>query len=234
MKGLKKLTLALFLFAIISGGLLSAQELSEEKNTGQVTQEVPKSFFDSLSFIIKMPATVYLNMADKSASAPSPILFTPGFGFIWPNDTFISFEPSANFFFSYFLWYDGRALPAEIENRTASTLSVLLDLPVVFALNLEHAKLQLNAGASILMRFGWLSQGNDESLKDEVELINDYFWSKARFLYLSGGASWIFSLPSNTQFGPFLNIYAPIGSIFAREGLNGMIISVGLKISFSR
>lgn len=234
MKGFKKLASVLFLITLISGGFLFAQETGDEQNSTGITQEEPKSFFDSLSFIIKMPTTVYLNLSDRTASSPSPILFTPGFGFIWPNDSFISFEPSANFFYSYYLWHNGRALPAEIENRTASTLSVLLDFPVVFALNMEHTKLQLNAGASIFMRFGWLSPGTDESLQNDVDQINNYFWSKARFLYLSGGISWIVSLPSHTKFGPFLNIYAPVGSIFAQEGLNGMIISAGLKISFNR
>lgn len=223
MTKLRKTVISIFLiFAVMQVFLFS----EEPENT----ETEKKSFLDTVSLSVKLPTTVYLNLGDKKDSAPSPILFTPGIGFIWPNESFLAFEPSANFFYNYYLWHDGKALPAEIENRTATTLSVLLDLPVVFTLNIAKSRFKVNAGAAFLMRFGWQSEGTDPSASEELKLINDYFWGKGRFLYLSGAVSWMIPTTNNTKFGPFMTIYAPVGSIFAREGLNGMIISVGLKI----
>lgn len=184
----------------------------------------------SLDYFFTMPTSFYYSNGDKQHSAPSPIVFNPGFGIIWPNEGFISIEPSLNFYYSYYLWYDGRALPAEIENRTSTTLSFMLDIPAVFTLPINTTKLKLDIGASMLMRFGWLSNGANEA--QDVEMINHYFWSQARFLYLSGGITWMVGLPSKTKFGPFAKFYLPLGSLIANEELNGMIISAGLKVSF--
>ncbi|MCQ2598289.1 MAG: hypothetical protein MJ181_10645 [Treponema sp.] len=186
-------------------------------------------FARTLDFTFKFPTTMYLSNGDKEYSAPSPVVFSPGIGFVWPNEGFLAIEPSLNFYSSYYLWHDGRALPAEIENRTATTLSFLLDVPAAFTLDIKNTKLRFNAGAAMLCRFGWLSNGATES--DDVTAINQYFWSKARFFYLSGGVSWMVPLTSTSKFGPFFNFYLPVGSIFAREGLNGMILSAGLKVS---
>lgn len=205
---------------------------SEQSNARSISIDKNKSFFEQSDFILKLPVSVYLNTIDTAHSAPSPILFSPGFGFIWPTESFISFEPTLSFFTSYYLLYEGKALPAEIENRTATTLNFLLDIPVAFALNLTHTKVQLNAGVAMLMRFGWKANGAESVSDNEISEINKYFWANTRFLYISGAASLIFNLPAGTKIGPFFSLFLPVGSIFAAEGLNGMMMSVGLKVSF--
>ena len=184
-----------------------------------------------VDFSFKFPTSFYLNTGDKKHSAPSPIYFFPGFGCVIPNDFWISFQPGLNFNYSYYLWYEGRALPAEIENRTATTLSFMLDLPAVFAVSLGNTKLELNVGPSILIRYGWKSNGTSEQEFEDVTRINNYFWSNARFLYIASGLSWMFDLPFGTKFGPLINFHLPLGSLIAKEKMNGMILSAGLKVT---
>ena len=185
-------------------------------------------FGKSVDILFKFPTSFYLSTGDKQHSAPSPVYFNPGVGLIWPNKGLFSVEPLLSFNYSYYLFYDGKAMPSEIENRTATTLAFLLEVPATFSINIKSTQLKFHVGPSMLMRFGWLSNGATEA--EDIPKINNYFWSNARFLYFSGGLSWMVNL-EKSKFGPYFNIHFPIGSIFAQEGLNGMILSGGLKVS---
>lgn len=187
------------------------------------------SFGRSFDFTFTCPTSLFVNTGDKKVSAPSPIYFNPGFGVTWPKEKALAVEPALNLSFGYFLFNEGRALPAEIENREASVLSLLLNIPAVFTFPIKSTKLRVNAGGAILMRFAWNSNaGADASNVDEIK---KYLWGKARFLYISGGADWMLPVSSASRFGPFINFFLPVGSIFAGEGLNGMILQAGLKLS---
>jgi len=223
-----------------------AQEETEKKDKkprgldGKIYAQ-PASFTDiihSTDFVASMGPAVYLNTNSTLVSAPSPIVYPITFGMIWPNYTFLAFEPTLSFFYMYHLYYDGIALPAEIENRTTFTLSFILNLPVVFSIYYGHNRLQLNAGLAMLMRYGLLANGvnGDDygylgTAADDVSAINKWFWKNARFLYVSAGASWLFGLTGNLKAGPTANIYIPVGTVFSGENVQGMIITVGMKIS---
>lgn len=216
---MKKKILILFAVLLLAGKIAAQDSETKDSNNKRI------------DFMFKLPLSFYLNTGDKKASAPSPVVFNPGVGLVFPNDYWVSFQPGLNFYYSYYLWYEGRALPAEIENRTATTLSFMLDLPAVFSVSLKNSKLEFNAGPSVLMRFGWKSNGTSDAEASDVKEINSYFWSKARFLYLAGGISWLTEIPSGTNFGPFMTFYLPVGSLAAHESMNGMIISAGLKVT---
>jgi len=198
---------------------------NEETETSNSSEKIPLDF----SFIF--PRTMFLSNGDKKHSAPSPVVFNPGIGCVFPNNYWISFQPMLSFYYSYYLWYEGRALPAEIENRVATTLSFMLDLPVSFAIPIKSTKLELYTGPAILMRFGWKANGTSESDAADVKEINSYFWSKARFLYLTAGIDWMVPLPDGTKFGPFGTFYLPVGSLAAHEGMNATTITIGLKVT---
>ncbi|MCQ2583957.1 MAG: hypothetical protein MJ185_00075 [Treponema sp.] len=211
----------LILFAVL---LLTVKITAQESETENSKKR-------RVDFMFKFPTSFYLNTGDKKASAPSPVVFNPGFGCVFPNDYWVSFQPGLSFYYSYYLWYEGRALPAEIENRTATTLSFMLDLPAVFSVPVGSTKLEINAGPSVLMRFGWKANGTSDAEAEDVNAINSYFWAKARYLYFSSGISWQVSLQPGTTFGPFFTFYLPAGSLIAHEGMNGMVLSAGLKIT---
>lgn len=197
-----------------------------------------QSFLDKVDFIIQLDPTLYLSQESrKYKSNTMNVLFAFTFGATIPNDAFISFQPTLSFFAMHHSWAGNIALPTEIENRTTTTLSLMLNLPAAFDIQLEKSRLSLTAGAGLLLRLGLLShgvKGSDTgysgSASKDVNLINKWFWSKGRFLYASAGASWLYKVNSKLELGPSLNIYIPVVSIMEYKKLQDMIISLGLRI----
>ena len=135
------------------------------------------------------------------------------------------------------LYYDDKALPAEIENRTTTTLSFLLNIPAVYSIYLERSRFQLTAGLGIFMRFGLRSPGVKDSdsgwtgsAGEDVKKINEYFWNKPRWLYVTAGGSWLYDLTPQLRAGPVINISIPVGGLLVDKDLQGMLISLGIKI----
>ena len=193
-----------------------------------------------LDITAEFSPAVYINPESTLVSAPSPIIYPVSVGVLWPNNATFAVQPTLSFFTMYHLWYDGQALPAEIENRTSQTISLLLNVPAVFSLfPNEKSRFQFFGGLAFLMRFGTLANGVKESdsgytgtASGDMDEINSYFWSNARFLYLSLGGSWLYDLVPHLRLGPVLYTYLPLGSFFSGEGAQGMIVSLGLKLSF--
>lgn len=197
-------------------------------------------FIESLDFTLNLGPAVYVNTKSLKISAPSPIFYPFSIGVLWPNYTFISVQPTVGFSYIYYLWNDNMALPAEIENRTATGISIMADVPVVVQLYLPKSRFQFSVGPSILSRIGVLSNGvssNDSgfsgSAESDVKLINEWFWDKGRFFYISTGVSWLYTAfeERNLKFGPEVKVYFPIGGLAAGEGLQGTIINLSVKIS---
>ena len=233
------------IFSVIFLSLLKFAVVGEtlQDEGSSVPAETPassRSFFSSVDLMAGFSPAVYINTESTLVSAPSPVIYPVSIGFLWPNYTKIAIQPTLSFFTMYHLWYDGQALPAEIENRTSQTISLLLDLPAVFSIYPnEKSRFQFSTGLAFLMRFGILAGGVKEtdsgytgSAGSDMDQINSYFWSNARFLYLSLGASWLYDLVPHLRLGPVFHTYLPLGSLFSGESVQGMIISLGLKLSF--
>lgn len=238
-----------FLIFIISlfSFCLFAQE-SDEPQAEEITvdykgQEFTQSesfieFIHSLDFIFQMETGMYLNSESKLISAPSPVIYPVSMGILWPNYTFIAIQPNVTFFMMNHLWYEDRALPAEIENRTSTTLSFMINLPAVISIYTKNSRLQFMPGISMLARFGLLANNVDPqdygytgSASGDMEQINRWFWSDLNYIYISAGMSWLFNFYNNAKAGPVINLYIPIGSAINYEGMQGFIVSAGFKIS---
>lgn len=245
----------LFLFALCLISLpVFTQESSVEEQTPAIEEEVnikgseyqsAETFLDfihSLDFVLQFEPGMYMNFhktnsEGKLISAPSPLIYPVTIGILWPNYTFIAVQPSISFFTMQYLYYDGMALPAEIENRTASSLSFMVNIPVVFTLFMRNSRLQLSGGLGILLQFGLRSTnvGKDDygysgSAESDVELINKYFWNNMHWLYLTTSASWLYNVTSQLRFGPTASINIPIGALMGDQDMQGLMLSVGLKI----
>lgn len=235
MKKLIFLLLLVFFFMPIH-----SQEAENEYNDAHDFEKAENfiSFIHSLDFVGQMEPGMYFNMESTLVSAPSPVIFPLTIGILWPNYTVFAIQPSLSFFVMEHLWYNGRALPAEIENRTTTTMSFLLTLPLVFSLYFPKSRIQLLPGISLLGRVGLLSNGvkpQDKGFsgtaKQDSELINGWFWNDMNYMYLSAGFSWLINLQGNLKAGPVLNLYIPINMISSGTGLQDAIISAGLKFS---
>ncbi|MBR5645073.1 MAG: hypothetical protein IKX23_00340 [Treponema sp.] len=232
---MKKLFLVLLIF--ISFTTISAQTQDEQP---AVETETKQSFFDRLDFFFCLTPSIYLNTKSKASSAPSPVFYPLYIGLDYSINSFISVQPSLRIYMNYFLCDGTNALPAEIENRTALAYSFFLNLPANFnVLKLNKSKLNLSAGLGILIRFATLANNVNEtdygatgSAKDDVKFINEWFYQKARFLYLTGGIDYIYSITDTIKLGPEFFIAIPLGSLFSEFSLQEMLFSLGLKIMF--
>ena len=210
-------------------------EESREETFEESVEESQANF--PLDFVMQFEPGIYLNTESVLVSAPSPIVYPISVGFIWPDSTVFAIQPTVSFFMMQHLYYEDKALPAEIENRTTTTLSFLLNIPVVYSIYLERSRFQLTAGLGIFMRFGLRSPGVKDSdsgwtgsAGEDVKKINEYFWNKPRWLYVTAGGSWLYDLTPQLRAGPVINISIPVGGLIVDHDVQGMLISVGIKI----
>ena len=103
-----------------------APEIPPEQpaSSEQIETKTAKNF----DFIMQFEPAVYINTESTLVCAPSPVVYPISIGILWPNYSKFSIQPSLSFFFMYHLMYNGRVLPAEIENRTSTTLSFMLNI----------------------------------------------------------------------------------------------------------
>ena len=249
------LAICIFSLALPSHNL-HAQEITDNPDISETNNEQTSilgspfqpaksfsEFIHSLDFIFQMEGGPYINPDTKNSegkivSAPSPVIYPLTIGLIWPNTTFISVQPTLSFSMMTHLWYDGKALPAEIENRTSTTLSFMINIPAVISLYFGKSRLQLMPGAAVNIRYAMLANnvsaddsGYSGTAGQDIENINSWFWADGRFFYLTSAISWLYNPYANVKIGPVISMYLPIIPLMMGQGFQGTIISLGLKIS---
>lgn len=229
------LTVIFFLTPIFAQEAEAPELPADQPASSEQTETKAAKNFD---FIMQFEPAVYINTESTLVSAPSPVVYPISIGFLWPNYSSFSMQPSLSFFFMYHLMYNERALPAEIENRTATTLSFMLNIPAVYTIYLKNSRFQFNVGAGVFARIGLLSSGvkpNDSgwtgSADSDVNAINSWFWGDLRWFYLTAGTSWLYNLTPKIKAGPTINAYIPVGGLIKDHDVQGMIISLGIKLS---
>ena len=234
MKAVKKFFLIFLSIFLISG--LWAQETSENEELTEFSQPADTTP-RTADFVMQFEPGFYLNTESSLISAPSPIVYPISVGFLWPDHAMIAVQPTISFFMMNHLLYEDKALPAEIENRTTTTLSFMLNIPAVLSYYLENSCFQLTGGLGVFMRFGLLSPGVKDtdsgwtgSAGEDVGKINEYFWGNMRWFYLTTGGSWLYNLTPQLRAGPTINVYLPVGGLISDKTVQGMIISAGIKI----
>lgn len=235
---MKKTLLFLATALIFSAVFAQEAELQEDiQNEFSAPQDERSTSPLPFDFVLQFEPALYLNTESTLVSAPSPIVYPISFGLLWPNYSKIAVQPTLSFFMMNHLLYDGKAVPAEIENRTTTTLSFMLNIPVVFSFFLSNSRFQVWTGPAVLMRFGLLSPGVKEtdsgwlgSAGEDVSAINSWFWNGARWFYFTAGGSWLYDLTSNLRAGPVMQISIPVGGLISDQNAQGMLISLGIKI----
>ncbi len=202
----------------------------------------PESFAEfsqQVSVFINIGALLTVNTESKLKSAPSPVSFSTAIGAVWPNNAFISFQPRLSFFGMYYLWDGKNALPAEVENRTALSLSMIFDLPAAATFRLGASSIEAGAGLGFLFRAGILApnvkasdSGTEGSAGQDVDKINEWFWSGARFLYPEISVAWEYTFSERLRAGFELRYYFPIGSLASGRGFDASMIFMSTKFIF--
>jgi hypothetical protein len=198
---------ALWLIILLT---LSTLVFSEETTA---TDSVTKTPTIQASNLFLQFGTV-LNINTEDNSAPSPILYSLGAGYDIPITSWISFAPQGRFYVATYLWDEDlqMALPAEIENRTASVPSLLIDLPVNFKISKGQFEIGLEPGISFLLCYGITASGV-EDVDDDIYNINTWFYSSAQFLYPSFRVYFDWTFLSGMKAGISLAQYFSIGSL---------------------
>lgn len=193
-------------------------------------------FINQFDFVFQMTPSIYVNTESKLVSAPSPIFFPVSVGLIWPNFTFLSVQPSLSYFSINYLWHDGKALPAEIENRTATAYSLFLNIPAVVTLFIQNGRFQFSLGAGFLFRIIALASGvapqdfgETGSAQSDTDLIGSYLWQPENFIYITTEFSWLFDVAKTFKVGPIVGAYVPV-SIFQSD-FSKFIGYLGVKVS---
>ncbi len=161
-------------------------------------------------------------------------------GFVFPADTKLNFQPKISFFSEYFLWDGNNAFPAKQEDSTNIAFCFLIDLPANYTYMLKEKHIfEGKTGPSFDIRFSKTMNGlnsSDESaggtVAEEVREINSWFWKNANFLYWNFSLSYMYAFVRGIKAGPEARFYIPMGSVLSGNGMNGYMISAGLKVRF--
>lgn len=225
-----------FSFAENSESKESESEINfeTEANTTENNEILEKKVNFSLAF----EPTFIINKYKPEYSEASPFVVPISFGVVVKTRTDFYFEPRLSFFSNYYIWTKDGAVPAKLEDRTATAFSFLLDLPTMFSFEpAQKHKIEASAGLAFLFRFAVLSHDvkkNDAGYKnntasEDVKDINKYFWKNANFLYLSTSFAYLYSFTQKISAGPEVKFYIPCGQIFSGNGMNAAMISAGIK-----
>ncbi|MCQ2576131.1 MAG: hypothetical protein MJ162_05245 [Treponema sp.] len=210
-----------------------------QSDAASVEETKPKKdFFDIVGFCAGFTPSLYLNTQSSLVSAPSPIFYPVYVGISFPKDAWLSFQPGIKFWTGYYLVANDIVSPAEIENRTANVYHFLIDIPVMFRIDFfDKVDFRASAGIAMFLRYGTLAGGVSSSASGyygtaakDLEYINDWFFDNLRYVYLSGGVSFMFNY-GRLKYGPEASLYVPI-SILTDFSFDAVILSAGLKLVF--
>lgn len=161
-------------------------------------------------------------------SAPSQLVGLLGAEYRLPIRPNVEFAPSASLFMLRYLWANDRALPAEIENRTAFVPALLLDASFLYTIEKDRFLISLGGGPGFLLRYGFLESDVDEdetsyngdmSAGEQVDEINSYMWSSLRWFYPMLQAGVRYRLQTGWGAGINLRAGIPIFNLWAEPDM---------------
>ncbi len=218
-----------------AGSTASSDSAASSASSDSADSSMPVTA-KSYSLIFTMGPILTVNTEDSTKSAPSPIAFSCGFGAKLNKDNKYSFEPRVSFFKNYYLWDGKNALPAEVENRTATVLSFLFDLPVVYNFKKkDNYYFEAGGGIALLARYGILSNGVNSSdygasgdAGGDVSEINKWLLKPAHMIFPELTGAWNYKVSDRLDAGLEGRIYIPIDG----KLLDKMMISIAARFMF--
>lgn len=211
---------------------------------GQPAAEEPaKKSTAEKSLFFTLGPKLMLSTDDSTKSAPSPVVYSLGVGGDFVLADLFLLQAHGSFFMNYYLWDGERARPAEVEGRTATALSLMLDLTGGLTFRLGAAKRHLLSpalGIGFLARYailsngvasGDLNSGTGSTAGDDVSSINRSFYSGLKFLYPQVALTYSYALSDTWRIGGEARAYVPVGSLIMDGDTDGMIVSLSLKFS---
>lgn len=177
---------------------------------------------------------LFIASPDTLAAGPSPIVNMLGFSLSLPLNQFLYFTPALDVYGTNYGYIDGRAVPYEIENRTAFVSSLALDIPLYLVLS-PFDKLKFGLGFGILFnpQIALLAFNVSQTESTNVAAINAYFYETFRFVYPDIGAFATYSLSDKLAISAHARFAYPWQNLLNNISFTeGMMVSGGISIDF--
>ncbi|OJF76718.1 MAG: hypothetical protein BKP49_06045 [Treponema sp. CETP13] len=212
--------------------------LDTPTNTSPETESIENTENDtplidtSSNLFFQMGTLIKVNTYDDSA--PSPILFSLGVGYDIPITSLISCTPQIHLFTNYYLWDSDneQALPAAVENRTASVPAILLDVPATFNFTFGSFILGVQPALSFLLRYAYTAHNVTEDVSEDISNINSWFYSDLHFFYPSLRISFDHFYKSGIKIGLSASAYVPISSFTENNFPQNFICTISSRLFF--
>ena len=162
-------------------------------------------------------------------SGPMPVLPSPGLGFSYPITDVLKFELSYDFYTTHYGYALGRAVPVEVEHRTARVIGSLLGFHVARHFEVTpFMTVRAYGGPAVDLRIVFMAEDltdgldNISEVRKDVDSIRRYFWTKGRWLMPVIGGGVDFPLSAHFKIGLDLRIWIPMYRIWSGENLPGI------------
>lgn len=224
-----------------------AQEVEQKQEAEKKTEETNKTNQTEISTKVPSDFGFYIGTEiifsglKKQAAPPMGTALNIGAEYEYKGIKMLSIIPSLDFSIFHYALKQKKAYICEIENRTALTMSFLLDVPFLARFDVKSWSISIGGGLAFFMRFGLLEPGikpeeiGAEGLSsiEEVKAINQYFWQKGRFIYPSLRFKTEYTMKSGWKAGAQLKAYLPFSNLWDKlinKGSDGLIVQVGIVL----
>lgn len=228
-------------FNIYTQEAASKQEIeqkTEETNEAEKTEALTKVPSD---FGFYFGTEMVFSSLKKHPAPPMGAALNLGAEYEYKGIKMLSIVPSLDFSLFHYSFYKKKAYICEIENRTALTMSVLLDVPFLARFDLKRWTISVGGGLAFFLRFGLLEPGikpeetgaEGLSAAKEVREINRYFWQNGRFIYPSLRIKAEYTLTSGWKAGVQLKTYLPLSNLWDKlvnKSSDGLIVQAGIVL----
>jgi len=129
------------------------------------------------------------------------------------------------------------AYPAEIENRTATCVSLLIDLPLVITMGTKSDTIGLGAGVGFCRDIAFCQTEFLQAMPERAALLQMMFQkSTVGFGAMHDGCiqkcllHMCIFFPNGWRVGLETRFYLPLGSLISGHGMDGMMVSTALRL----
>ncbi|GHV83804.1 hypothetical protein AGMMS50212_11440 [Spirochaetia bacterium] len=175
-------------------------------------------------------------------SAPTPVLPAPFIALSFPPlGGFIKLrlETTVDLYFTHYKWsYSMNCpLPSEIENRSAFVFGIMPALQVQGSFDIKKLNFRVNAGLAADLRVITIAEDLNaadwEDATAQTNLIKDYFWEGARWLFPELGLGVGYNFSPKYSVGLDFRFYFPLDKPEAAANIQGggSRFAIGVRIS---
>lgn len=214
---------------------IDTQEIEKSNEQTQTLHKI------NISPFVIVGNHIILNTVSSQSTFFTPIKFFIGGGAIidFNSNLLITLQPNLNIWNMYYAYDTNGAYASEVENRTATTICLLFDIPLGIKFTKGKHSFTPGVGLGFLLRFSFLSNGVKPSdpgitgsAENDLAEISKWNWSNCRFLYPELFFAWDYQISSNFAFGLIAKMYFSLASFIEHKNLNDAILNLSARFTF--